>query len=314
MCGRCRNVFNAFESLKRIEDIEEPHDAAHTGSGEPALNTREPPEFPPLDIGNLHELAPETPPEFTAVDSDEFSPEVRYDNEQLSEITATPGMALTVAGEGVATIARPPTAGRIQEAPAFLLADPPTETSNDDEATELVEVADNPLLRPSSRLDPQPRRAIWLGGIVLLLIVALVQATYFFRATMMENYPQTRLYLVKACELAGCVISWGRNDAAIKIEASDLIESPAKPGRILLTATLVNRGKVKQELPAIEVRLTDNNNQVLASRIMQPRDYLGRMPIADEGLAPNAELFVNLNFEIANKSPASGYGLRAFYP
>ena len=314
MCGRCRNVFNAFESLKRIEDNEESSEAVPTEIGETAVHAPEPPVFLPPYIGNLDDFATEAPPEFTATDDNEFLAGAADSGELVPALATPPDADMTATTEETAAITPQPTSGRTEEAPAFLLADPPPEAGGNDDAAELNGVADNPLLRTSYRSDPRARRAIWIVGIVMLLVLMAAQAAYFFRATVMEIYPQTRPYLVKACELAGCVISWSRDDAAIKIEASDLIESPAKPGRILLTATLVNRSKVKQELPAIELRLTDNNNQVLSSRIMQPRDYLGRAPSPDEGLAPNAELFVNLNFEIANKTPASGYGLRAFYP
>ena len=325
MCGRCRNVFNAFESLKRIEDDDEPYAAAPPDSAsivEATLKAAQlvlnSPEPSALNLSNLHEFVLEAPPEFTA-DGQELSATVADTDTQVGhEAEALHDAVL----RDVEEAALPPIpaasllTARAQEAPAFLLADPvpaPADSEYDD-ATHGSPSLDNPLLRTSYQTDPRPRRMLWISGIALLLAILLAQGIYFFRATIMEVYPQTRVYLVTACSYVGCVMSWGRDDAAIKIEASDLIESPANPGRILLTATLVNRSNVKQELPAIELRLTDNSNQILASRIMQPRDYLGRTPIADEGLAPNAELFVNLNFEIANKTPASGYGLRAFYP
>ena len=95
-----------------------------------------------------------------------------------------------------------------------------------------------------------------------------------------------------------------------------MIEAPGKPGRILLTAILVNRGKTKQDLPSLELRLTDNANQVVVSRLLHPADYLGRTINKDEALAPNTELYVNidLKLELSSKPPASGYGLIVFYP
>ena len=109
-------------------------------------------------------------------------------------------------------------------------------------------------------------------------------------------------------------MSWSRDDAALRIEASDLIESPGRPGRIQLTATLVNRGSVSQDYPALELKLTDNANQVQLSRILQPQDYLGRASTKDEMLLPNVETYINLNVEVTNRVQASGYGVRAFYP
>ena len=317
MCGRCRNVFNAFESLKRIEDNEEARGPAPTDTRAKAAESREPPDYPSFDTDTRGEPPADLLPAFTAANETELSAEVPYQTGQALETAGPFPAQLTAAIEEAPAFTQPLTVSPAEAPPPFLLADPVSgalQQENADDAAEVGDVADNPLLRQAYRPDRPPRRALWIVGIAVLLMVIIAQTIYFFRANVMEMYPQARPYLVKSCELAGCVIAWGRDDGAIKIEASDLIESPVKPGRILLTATLVNRGKAKQELPAIELRLTDNGNQVLASRILQPRDYLGRVPSQDEGLVPNAELFVNLNFEIANKTPASGYGLRAFYP
>jgi len=144
----------------------------------------------------------------------------------------------------------------------------------------------------------------------------VAQAAYAFRTTLVSAYPQLRPTASEICEFAGCLLSWGRDEAALKIEASELIEAPGKPGRILLTAILVNRGKTKQDLPSLELRLTDNANQVVVSRLLHPGDYLGRTINKDEALLPNTELYVNvdLKLEPTNRPPASGYGLIVFYP
>jgi hypothetical protein len=149
---------------------------------------------------------------------------------------------------------------------------------------------------------------------LLLFLTLLVAAIYTLRTTLVSSYPQLRPVLNQVCDVAGCTISWGREDSAFEIVTSELVETPTKPGRILLTATLVNRSKTKQDLPSLELRLTDNANQIVASRALHPRDYLGRTVAKDEGLAPGAELYVNLNLEVGNKSLASGYGLLPFFP
>ena len=183
MCGRCRSVFNAFESLKRIEDTEGAHGpSSPADSVETAVNSPEPSEFPPLNVSNLHDMAPETPPEFTATDS----------VEEASAIAETSGTVMATDVDGVVAVA-PPSTGRIHEAPSFLLADRAPENGEDNKTAEHKGVVDNPLLRTSYRPDPQPRRAMWIVGIVLLLMVATAQAIYFFRATAMEIYPQTEL-------------------------------------------------------------------------------------------------------------------------
>ncbi len=173
--------------------------------------------------------------------------------------------------------------------------------------------ADNPLISGSlPRYTESSSAWRWLAALALATLG--LQAVFQFRSEIVQQYPQLRPHLAAACRVLGCTISWGRDQALIKIESSDLIEPPGRPGRIRLTATIANRAPTKQDFPAIEVKLTDASNVVLSSRVLLPTDYLGHPPAADEGLAPNVELYVNVNLELAGKSTASGYGLRAFYP
>jgi predicted Zn finger-like uncharacterized protein len=309
MCGRCRHVFNAFESLKRIEDRDDAAQDDATGldlSATPAPNDLPEPSQPRESVD-----APDDVPKHDVEFGD--GPQAPADNvqdESASTIPAQQASALMAELDTPLAISSFP----VEAPPAFLSADPapadPPEIVQPDEKP----LAKNPLLRPAPPYRRAPVRAVWIMGVLVLVLIISAQLVFYFRASIVESHPEARPYLAKACEIAGCSISWGRDEGSIKIEASDLIESPARPGRIVLTATMVNRGKKKQELPAIELRITDNGNQLLTSRILQPRDYLGRPPLQGEGIAPNAELFVNMNLEIANKSPASGYGLRAFYP
>jgi predicted Zn finger-like uncharacterized protein len=167
---------------------------------------------------------------------------------------------------------------------------------------------DNALINP-----PRPSSA-WIWMALLLLLVLAAQAIYFFRSEIVQRFPDARPALVAACDFLKCTVPWGRVDGAVRVDQYDLIEPPGRPGKMLLTATLVNRGATKQDFPNIELKLTDTSETVLSSRILTPPDYLGRTPSSQEGINPNAELYINLNLELAGKTPASGFSLRPFYP
>ncbi len=163
-----------------------------------------------------------------------------------------------------------------------------------------------------------PRR--WLALCAVMLITLCIQSIYYFRNAIAETYPQLRPTLASACQLVGCGLSWARDSAAIEVKGSELIELPSKPGRMLASATLINRGKVTQDYPLIELRLTNNTNQTVMSRILQPSDYLAGTPAAaiaatkDQGIVPNAEVALSLNIEVPPKTAASGYEFLPFYP
>ena len=303
MCGRCRQVFNAFQSLTRISDNDaiaaaapatESHEAAELQpdtSAAAGLFLREEPPVPTL----LHDAPPEA-----RVPGPEF--------DTPAEIVDPPDEAALAMTEQAAVPAPvPPESVEAEEKPLQWLPDDQPQSAAD---------ATNPLLAdiPGQRREPAARSRGWAFGAVVLALVLVAQSVYLFRATLVRNYPQLRPAFVAACDWLGCSRNWARDDTDLRIEASDLIEAPGQAGRIQLTATLVNRGGVPQDFPALELKLTDSANQVLLSRILQPQEYLGRTPAREESLQPNAETYVNLNIEVANKLQASGYGVRAFYP
>jgi len=333
MCGRCRHVFNAFEALKRIEDNDagEPIDytlpdstrETDTAQQIPLLDTQTAAQ-PAANEDQAEKMAAD---EALDSDDDALKKLEPFEQSQLApepppiptdETREGSGAPLDEAATSVEQLpphdleAWPGAHGAAEPSPEPALATTPDIDSSVGPDAQVVSTT-NPLIGGST-----PARAVrsrawgWLAAAAGVLFA--LQSAFYFRSEIAQQYPQLRPQMAAACDAIGCAISWGRDTALIKIESSDLIEPPGRPGRILLTATLANRAATKQDFPALEVKLTDANNSVLSSRILMPSEYLGRVPAAGEGLAPNIELYVNLNLELAGKSPASGYGLRAFYP
>ena len=290
MCGRCRSVFNAFQSLTRIAEGE-------------AM----PRDTPPPVATELSDVSPKL------TDTIFLREEPLPLSHEFSQTDFESDIGLPVAS------GTPPVAEESGSAPSLAGVGhwPTNPTLPPPEDRAIPEsLADNPLLAPlpGDRLNQTPvRNRWWIFGIVILLLGLAGQGAYAYRSTLTQSFPELRPAFAAICESVGCRLSWGREDGAIGIEASDLIETPGKTGRILLTATLVNRSTMRQDLPFLELKLTDNANQVILSRVLRPDEYLGHVPAKDEGLVPNIELYVNLSLELVNRVPASGYGVRAFY-
>lgn len=312
MCGRCRQVFNAFQSLSRVEEtvdlpvdhVQEPlpESAQHAPESDApsTLLTVDSVALPVADPIFLREEPSPLPAAFSALGP-------------LSPVHVA--VAPTQSALAARKVEIPPLHGsRVEKIAPF-----PDQADDLARVTPGIDlsVGDNPLLVDAQINADAPIEApsrAWRFGVFLLFVFLLAQAAYAFRTNIVSSYPQLRPSFGQLCELVGCSISWGRDETAFEIVASELIEAPGKPGRILLTAILVNRGKTKQDMPSLELRLTDNANQIVVSRVLHPVDYLGRAMTKDEGLVPNTDLYVNLNLEIGNRPLASGYGLRPFYP
>lgn len=295
MCGRCRGVFNAFQSLMRVSDDE----LGDKGNETDVSALADDPLPGITDALFLREEPRPLSHEFTQTDfaSDLKEPVV---NARLGAALYEPVIGFDDVPEFVED------SSKAAEPLASLLPD--FEENNG---------AANPLLTPVAgyrQAAKTPRTGLWLTGAMFLFLGLSLQLAYAYRSTVVQSFPQVRPAYLTACEWAGCNLPWGRDESAVRIEASDLIELPGKAGRILLTATLINRSSVRQELPSLELKLTDNANQVIMSRVLQPHEYLGRAVSKDENLAPNVDMYVNLSFELTPKAAASGYGVRAFYP
>ena len=294
MCGRCRNVFNAFQSLTRIAESDGSPQPSNT-----ALSLVERDPEPPQSLSEaifLREEPSALPQEFTQTD---------FDSDIQTPVTSELGSFLDH---------ETPAPHLSQDSPSFSGFSPlPMSNTVKPDAEGLAE---NPLLAPIPGHRAQratARRSGWLFGGTILFLGLGAQVAYGYRSTITQSFPELRPAFVWVCDWAGCGLSWGRDEGKIGIEASDLIETPGKAGRILLTATVANRGLMPQDLPLLELKLTDNANQVILSRVLRPDEYMGRKPGRDENLAPNMELYVNLSLELVTKAQASGYGVRAFY-
>ena len=166
-------------------------------------------------------------------------------------------------------------------------------------------------------LEPVPARAplarAWSFGVVLLLLVLGAEAAYAFRAPLAQRYPVLRPWLESACARAGCTVHWSREERLLKLEDSELLEVPGKPGEIALGARIRNLATVAQEYPDLELTLTDIGGQPAARRVLRPPDYLGHAPAPGEVLAAGAQVAIQLRLETPGLK-ATGYELLVFYP
>jgi predicted Zn finger-like uncharacterized protein len=158
-----------------------------------------------------------------------------------------------------------------------------------------------------------PARALWWLAVALLVLLLSGQLAYAFRDRLAAAWPGSRPLLERMCGLADCTVAWPKRPDLLAIEASDLQADPARPNIIILTATLRNRGSIGVARPALELTLTNAQDQTLARRIFLPADYLPGAADASGAMPAMAEVDVRLELDTAELKPA-GYRLFLFYP
>lgn len=168
---------------------------------------------------------------------------------------------------------------------------------------------------PIAAADPagRPRRWPWLLGAILLLLILLAQAAYQYRSAIIVLFPEVKPYAAKLCATLGCELPLPRRIELTSIEASDLQADTTNPNIMVLTATLKNRAIFDQQLPMLELTLTNAQDQPLVRRVLTPQDYIGNAAKAQVGFAANTEMVIKVFIE-GSQVKATGYRLYLFYP
>jgi len=288
-CGQCHDVFNGFEALERFpgDDTGARLLAARAGALPVASGQSD-----EIDLGRRlkpGETAPQVKPPAPST-----APSHDTATAQLQDFTGLPDVPDLLLESDV------PAGEAAQGEPA---AAPPFSPP----ATEAA--AFEGYAAPSGA---RPSRA-WAFGVVLLLLVLAMQLAYAFRAQLAQQYPPLRPVLESACATAGCTVPWINNEAALKLEDSELLEVPGKPGQIALQARIRNLSSSAQEFPYLELTLTDLTGQTAVRRVLRPADYLGRAPVPGEVMTAGSEALLSVRLETGHIRP-TGYELLIFYP
>ena len=211
----------------------------------------------------------------------------------------------------VETIDSPPSAPAPVPAPQPTYVEPPSAATTTPGRPRMQ----RPPTIEYEETDPAPRRVsrAWSFGVFLLALIFAVELAYAYRGPLAQRYPVLRPWLESACAQARCTVPWMRDERQLKLEDSELLEVPGRPGEIALGARIRNLAAAAQDYPHLELTLTDLTGQAAARRVLRPVDYIGRALSPGEVLAPGAEVSIQLRLETPRIKP-TGYELLLFYP
>lgn len=163
------------------------------------------------------------------------------------------------------------------------------------------------------------RKAFWrrpfvrlgLAFFSLLLAAALLlQLAWQDHDRLAQAQPELRPALLVMCEVLGCELGAPRQIEAIAIESSGF--NRVRNDTYRLAFTLRNSGSVQVEAPAIELTVTDSQDQPIARRVLLPAE-LG----ADGKVIPAASDWsatAGVVLAVPGAARVAGYRLLAFYP
>lgn len=291
-CGQCQEVFNGFESLERFPGDD-------TGTRLLAARAAKPAPHDILeDIGNSDfgtRLRPAAPAPATGPATEPPR------GPELTDIPPLPDVPDLLVEAGEAEAAAP--------GPLPPASEPPGEAAPQPDPMLAVAALEQSIAAAA----PTRVSRAWSFGVALAALVLALQLAYAWRSQLAQQYPSLRPILEAACAKAGCTVPWVNDEAALKLEDSELLEVPGKPGQIALQARIRNLSPAAQEFPHLELTLTDVTGQTAVRRVLRPADYLGRAPYPGEVMAGASEVLVSVRLETARIRP-TGYELLLFYP
>jgi predicted Zn finger-like uncharacterized protein len=155
---------------------------------------------------------------------------------------------------------------------------------------------------------PAARAILALLALVLLLLLG-VQVVVQERDQIAAQLPQTRGALQAMCATLGCKVSALRQIDAIQIDSSTF--NKLRGDSFRLAFVVRNSAAVALATPAMELTLTDTQDQPVLRRVLLPSELAGAPPV----LAAGAEWPASLTLAVDAGLPrVSGYRLMAFYP
>ncbi|WP_395452973.1 DUF3426 domain-containing protein [Acidovorax delafieldii] len=154
---------------------------------------------------------------------------------------------------------------------------------------------------------PVVRMVLWLGFIVSLLGLAL-QIAVQERDRIAALDVRTRPWLVKLCEPLRCELAPVRQIADVVIDSSSF--NKARGDSYQLALTMKSTATIPLAMPAVELTLTDAQDQAVLRRVLLPTDMAAPAELPAKGeWGTSVSVLVT-----TGGARVAGYRLLAFYP
>jgi len=154
-----------------------------------------------------------------------------------------------------------------------------------------------PAFARARRVRPATRNWPWTLGAAALLLSLLAQIGYAERATLLDD-AHVRLVLDRVCSQVGCHLPLRHEPLKLELLSRDIRPHPSVTNALIISATLRNDAEFAQAFPAVEIALSDLDENRIAMRRFLPQEYLGDAHGIAAGLAPGAT--AALVFEVAD--------------
>ncbi|MGL4576165.1 MAG: DUF3426 domain-containing protein [Burkholderiaceae bacterium] len=153
-------------------------------------------------------------------------------------------------------------------------------------------------------------------GATVAAIALAGQLSYTFRNELAVKAPGSVPVLNAMCEVAGCTIELPAHANVLSLDSLQLAQVGASD-LYQATALIKNTSSMTQRAPHLELTLTRVNGDLVARRVLAPKDWLPAR-VVTQGLPASGETVAQFSLQV-DKGPSginafSGFGGALFYP
>lgn len=151
----------------------------------------------------------------------------------------------------------------------------------------------------------------WVMLCLVAIAMFIAQYTYFNFETLAVN-PIVRPVFEQACQQIGCHLPDIPDPSKLHIDDVIVRKHPTAPDALVVDAILRNDATFPQTFPALRLRFSNAADEVIASRILRPSEYLMGEAKLLRRIPPNTP--IRLSLEIVDPGQeAMSYGIDPLY-
>ena len=160
------------------------------------------------------------------------------------------------------------------------------------------------------RTEASVRRRLlaWSAGLLIATLLIALQQIWLGRERHAQD-PALRPRYERLCAMLGCELPPFRDLRRIRSEGLLVRPDPARPGTLLIDASIVNRAEFAQAFPGIRIDFSDIQGTPVTNRVFSPREYLLAAALREGRMLPGEILKVHIEMPDPGER-ATNYELR----
>lgn len=117
------------------------------------------------------------------------------------------------------------------------------------------------------------KAVLWMVGILLLIIAAVVQLIYYQRYPLISS-TQYQQQILNLCQILPCDKTRFRSLSQIKLIERNVFTHPTQKHALMITGRFINEASFDQPVPSLMISLSNVRGELIANRLFTADEFL----------------------------------------